>query len=667
MLEGVIGSLAAVAAVAVSDMEKAFNHPLISLQNVRRSYRTESMEVTALDGISLTINKGEFIAIMGQSGSGKSTLMNILGCLDKPSSGEYTINGQSVADLDVDHLSALRLKTFGFVFQRYQLLTTLTATQNVALPAIYSGTNLTERTERAQELLAKLGMQERMEHRPGELSGGQQQRVSVARAMINGAEVILADEPTGALDSASGDQLLDLLKELNQEGVTVILITHDQAVAEHAHRQVHLLDGKILSDSGSPPIKENTVTQQSEPKIGVFPSISAFAALTMAFGSLQLNWFRTLLTLLGIVIGVASVVTMMAIGEGGKQDVLKRIEAIGTNLISIRPGGGNQRNTGDIASLTLDDVAALRALPGVSYAAPERSSRRTMRYGENSFSGRITGTTEDYVHVKDWEMAQGVFFTQQDFADYAAVVVIGDTVATTLFEDRYQAVGNYILMSNAFYQVIGVLKSKGASAGGNDMDDEVLIPYSTGRLRVFGRDYLSSITIKVESTDVVQDVQQNILRTLTERHGKEDVMVRTTDALVEAVTETQNTLTLLLASVAGISLFVGGIGVMNIMLVNVSERKREIGLRMATGAKPRDILKQFNIEAWVVCIMGGVLGIVIGYILIFLLSQFSISVGYTMLPPVLAFFTSLAIGLVFGYAPAHKAASLNPIEALAQE
>lgn len=657
--------------VCLGGLVAVSNPPLIALRNVTRQYQTEGVQVKALDDISLTIHKGEFVAIMGQSGSGKSTLMNILGCLDTPSSGTYTIRGHDVSQLSNEQLSALRLKTFGFVFQRYQLLPSLSAQDNVALPAIYSHTPAHERSEKATALLARLGLADRQGHKPGELSGGQQQRVSVARALINGAEVILADEPTGALDSTSGEQLLELLKSLHQEGVTVILITHDSAVAEHANRQIHLLDGKIVADSAHAQQEgtDNDVPMVSSfsHDITPFSSISGFAALKMAFSALRLNWFRTLLTLLGIIIGVAAVVTMMAIGEGGKQDVLNRIEAIGTNLISVRPGGGNMRNTGDIATLTLDDAEALRSIPGVTYVAPERTSRKTIRFAENDFSGRITGTSPDYLYAKDWEMAQGVFFSEEDVASYAPVVVLGDTVAETLFDDKYQAVGRYILMSNSLYQVIGVLKAKGASAGGSDQDDEVLIPISTGRLKVFGRAYLTGITVKASGSDVASAVKDAVLATLVQRHGKEDVMVFTTDSLVEAVTETQNTLTWLLASVAAISLFVGGIGVMNIMLVNVTERKREIGLRMATGAKPADILKQFNIEAWVVCVAGGAIGVILGYCVIFLISQFEITVAYTLTPPVLAFVTSLCVGVIFGYAPALKASRLSPIDALSED
>ncbi|WP_016957333.1 MacB family efflux pump subunit [Catenovulum agarivorans] len=643
--------------------------PLLELKDVCRYYTSSEVEVKALDKINLTVMRGEFIAIMGQSGSGKSTLMNILGCLDKPTHGEYLINGQAVAELDAECLSALRLKTFGFVFQRYQLLSNYTAQENVAMPAIYSGMDKSARLTRADELLARLGLAERSLHKPTELSGGQQQRVSVARALINGAEVILADEPTGALDSASGEQLLELLKQLNQEGVTVILITHDPEVAEHADRLIQVKDGVILDDSAEQKREQPTTQQHGHvsEQIKPLPSVGTFESILMAFTALHANWFRTLLTLLGIIIGVAAVVTMMAIGEGGKKQVLERIEAIGTNLILIRPGGANIRSSGDNASLSLEDANALVAIDGASYVAPERSTRATIRFGQYDFSGRIKGTNPDYQFAKDWQLAQGVFFTEADIKSFAPVIILGDTVVKQLFQHGENPIGQYVLMKNAFYQVIGVLQAKGASAGGNDMDDEVLIPVTTGMLKVFGRKHLSSITVKAESTEQVAQVTEAIKSKLVARHGKEDFMVFTTDSLVETVTETQDTLTYLLASVAGISLFVGGIGVMNIMLVNVSERRREIGLRIATGAKPTDILKQFNIEAWVVCILGGLVGIVIGFAVTLLIANFNIPIAYSMTPPLLAFVTSLLVGVIFGYAPAHKAAKLNPIEALAED
>ncbi|MDO6747847.1 MacB family efflux pump subunit [Gilvimarinus sp. 1_MG-2023] len=654
-----------VVAVVVEVVAVASN-ALINLSNIGRYYQLGETRVDALKDVSLTIERGEFVAIMGQSGSGKSTLMNILGCLDQPSSGTYEVDGINVAELNADELSALRLNTFGFVFQRYQLLANITALDNVAMPGIYKGQDRASRRERAGQLLQKLGMGERAHHKPSELSGGQQQRVSIARALINGAEVILADEPTGALDSQSGEQVLDLLQTLNREGVTIILITHDRHIAEHAERVVSFKDGQLIDDTGAS--AQSAEVPAAPKKVRVFPSISLFESARIALGSLRVNLFRTLLTLLGIIIGVASVVLMIAIGEGGKAEVLERIESIGTNLISVRPGGSNlRRDSGNIATLTVEDAEAIEALPGVKAVAPERNSRSTLRYGNKDYSGRIRGTTPSYFTVRDWELSQGVFFEQDDIDNYASVMVVGATVAESLFDTGENPIGRFVLVNSAPYQIIGLLKAKGSDPSGQDMDDEVLIPLTTARLKMFGRAHLSSITIQATDTQSAARLETDIETLLVERHQAEDVQVRSTESLVQAVTAAQDTLTLLLGSIAAISLFVGGIGVMNIMLVNVSERRREIGLRIATGAKPSDILRQFNIEALVVCFFGGVLGIIIGFAGALVVRSFDVAITFTLLPAALAFATSIAVGLVFGFIPARKAARLNPITALAEE
>ena len=641
----------------------------IRLSQLSRYYTTGPTTVKALDRVSLGIDRGEFVAIMGQSGSGKSTLMNILGCLDQPTSGGYYLGGHSVADLDVNELSALRLKTFGFVFQRYQLLANFSALDNVAMPAIYSGTPKRERMAKAQALLARLGLAERADHYPAELSGGQQQRVAIARALINGAEVILADEPTGALDSQSGEEVLRLLRELNREdGVTVILITHDRAIAEHADRVIQMLDGHVSADSAEVTRAPEAGASKATPTpIASYPRVGLLESAGLALQALRANVFRTLLTLLGIIIGVAAVVVMMAIGEGGKQDVLKRIEAIGTNLLSVYPGGRNIRSSGTIATLSMDDARALESIPGVAAVAPERGDRATLRFGAQDYGGRVRGVTPAYFSVRDWHLAQGVLLGEDDLESFASVIVIGNTVAEELFVNGEDPVGQYVLMRNTPFQVIGVLQPKGASPGGGDMDDEVYVPITTAQLKFFGSAYLSNITIKVTDTDRVAGVEAEVTRVLTERHNQEDFRVRNTASLVDAVSQTQDTLTWLLGSVAAISLFVGGIGVMNIMLVNVSERRREIGLRIATGAKPQDILTQFNIEALVVCVLGGIIGVGVGLLATLVVSQFKLPVAYSLNPPMLAFGTSLLVGLVFGYAPAHKAASLNPVLALAED
>lgn len=636
---------------------------LLALNHIERSYRNGDSEIKALNDVSLTIEQGEFVAIMGQSGSGKSTLMNILGCLDTPTQGQYLINGHDVSKLNTDQLAALRLKTFGFVFQRYQLLPALNAQENVALPALYANTSKTERSHRALELLQKLGLEGREHHKPTELSGGQQQRVSIARALINGADVILADEPTGALDSKSSQQVLALLSELNQQGVTVILITHDAEVAAQAKRQIHIQDGKILSDNGDN--RSELYSNQAE-TLRPLPSIAVSEAVAISFRALFANWFRTLLTLLGVVIGVGAVVAMMAIGEGGKQQVIDRIESMGTNLLMLRPGGANMRNSGDIATLTLADVDALNELPELVGIAPEREGRSTIRYLNRDYRSKIMATTPNYLQIRDWEIAQGVMFTMQDNAQKAPVIVIGATIAESLFPDG-NAIGQYVMMKNSIYQVIGILSEQGASAGGMNNDEVVLVPLQTGLTRVFSGRYLGGLTIKVHSGEDLEAVEETIRTRLIERHGKEDFGIFNTASLIEAVSETQNTMTFLLGSIAAISLLVGGIGVMNIMLVSVTERRREIGLRLATGAKPKDILRQFNIEALVVCCSGGVIGVLLGIGAALLIAHFGIAIALSWQPAALAFASAFLVGLIFGHAPARKASRLNPIDALAEE
>lgn len=641
----------------------ASKHPLLAVEHIHRSYHNGDAQIKALDDVSLTIEEGEFVAIMGQSGSGKSTLMNIIGCLDTASEGRYFINGHDVSQLNVDQLAALRLKTFGFVFQRYQLLPALSAQENVALPALYANTSRSERYQNAIALLQKLGLEGREHHKPTELSGGQQQRVSIARALINGAEVILADEPTGALDSKSSEQVLELLGDLNQQGVTIILITHDAEVAAKAKRQIHIQDGKILSDNGC---SREYSTQTNNETLSDLPSIAISEAVSISFRALYANWFRTLLTLLGVVIGVAAVVAMMAIGEGGKQQVIDRIESMGTNLLLLRPGGANMRNSGDIATLTLADVDALALLPELVGIAPEREGRSTIRYLNRDYRSKIMATTPNYLQVRDWEIAQGVMFNEQDNQEKAPVIVIGATIADSLFPNE-TAIGRYVMMKNSLYQVIGILTEQGASSGGMNNDEVVLIPLQTGLTRVFSGRYLGGLTIKVQSGEDLSAVEESIRQQLIQRHGKEDFGIFNTASLIEAVSETQNTMTMLLGSIAAISLLVGGIGVMNIMLVSVTERRREIGLRLATGAKPKDILRQFNIEALVVCCSGGIIGVLLGVGAALLIARFNIAIALSWQPAVLAFASAFLVGLIFGHAPARKASRLNPIDALAEE
>jgi macrolide transport system ATP-binding/permease protein len=642
--------------------------PILELNAVHKHYTNGDTTVRALDGVSLAIHRGEFVAIMGQSGSGKSTLMNIIGCLDRPTSGSYLVFGKEAAHLAADELAALRRETFGFVFQRYNLLATATAGENVEIPSVYAGLSKPKRVQRASRLLQRLGLGDRTDHRPAELSGGQQQRVAIARALVNDPPVILADEPTGALDSKSGEEVLALLKELHAEGRTIILITHAENVARYASRIVRIQDGQILEDSGvTEKLTSETIRDANSNLSGVSLSASLQEALVTAWRSLHVNLFRTILTLLGIIIGVAAVVAMLAVGEGSRQKVMDRISAFGTNLMLIRPGAAGIRNTGDIITLVPEDAAAIKALPNIEAALPERSSRMTVRYGSIDYQTAVQGTGEDFPSARDWKVAEGQFFHTDDLKAYAPVVVLGRTVARTLFPDGRSPVGKYVLLRNVPFLVIGVMTEKGASPNGSDQDDVIFVPINTGLVRLFGKSYLSSITVKVADTTDIDATQASIEALLKERHRTEDFSVRNMASILQAAMETQDTFTLLLGTVAAISLLVGGIGVMNIMLVSVVERTREIGIRMATGARMRDILLQFNIEAAVVCAAGGVLGIVVGVVAGMILRYTGMTVIFSVTPAVLAFVCASATGLIFGYLPARKAARLDPVVALASE
>ncbi|HWL70974.1 MAG TPA: MacB family efflux pump subunit [Geminicoccus sp.] len=641
--------------------------PLISLRGITRTFARGETEVRALRGVDLDIWRGEFVAIMGQSGSGKTTLMNILGLLDRPSEGSYRFGQDEVGDLEPAERAELRRDRFGFVFQQYNLLANATALENVEVPAVYAGRSKAERSERATELLTMLGLGERLDHKPAQLSGGQQQRVSIARALMNGGEVILADEPTGALDSASGQDVMRLLRELHGLGHTVILITHDRSVAQQADRLVEVRDGRIIADSGPllPPPRSRQVV---EPAGGTASSLPiAGEILKTAARALSANLFRTALTLLGVVIGVASVVAMLAIGNGAKKEVLDRISAMGPDLMLIRPGARNVRTAdGTVATLVDGDRLALEQVDNIRGVISEYNFTVTAKAGGGDLVTQSTSTVPSFPDVRAWPVEQGSFFTEDDLVEFAAVAVIGKTVADNLFPGG-NAVGQYVLLNSIPFQVIGVMSARGATPFGSDQDDVVFVPLTTGQLRLHGKPFVRSITVQVADTGRMAETEAEVMAVLESRHGAMDFQVRNTAAILEMATESQNTLTVLLGAIALISLLVGGIGVMNIMLVSVTERTREIGVRMATGARPRDILLQFNAEALAVCLVGGVVGVALGVGTALLLGAFGRAVLLSPEPIVLAFGCAVATGLVFGYLPASKAARLDPVAALSSD
>ena len=645
--------------------------PLIELRGINKIYNSGELAVQVLRDVSLDIYQGEFVAIIGSSGSGKSTLMNLLGCLDRPTSGEYRFAGRRVSEMDRDQLAGLRREAFGFVFQSYNLIPSANAVENVEIPAIYAGRPAAERHERARTLLQRLGLGERLGNRPNQLSGGQQQRVSIARALMNDAAVVLADEPTGALDSQSGKDVLALLKELSAQGKTVIIITHDREVASHADRLIEIKDGRILSDSGAEIGRGAT---SKAPTVDEPPPGPALAdtgeAVRMAVRALKSNLFRTILTLLGIVIGVGSVVTMLAVGNGARQQVVEQISAMGTNLLTVRPGAPNMPRSasGVVATLTPEDAQAMAEVENVITALGELQGSATLRVGSIDYRTSVTATNAGMPVVREWPLADGTFFTAEEERSYATVVVLGQTAARNLFPDLSDLIGRYLMIGNVPFQVIGVMSPKGATPWGQDQDDVALVPFSTGSLRLFGQRYVQSITAHIADVSRIEETQERIRQELLQRHnGVEDFQIRNTASLLEAVTATQDTLTVLLGSIAAISLLVGGIGVMNIMLVNVTERTREIGIRMATGARAGDIQQQFITEALVVSAIGGVLGVLGGLGSAALIGSLGTAVEFTLPPVLLAFGCAFATGLIFGFMPARKAAHLDPVQALAAD
>jgi macrolide transport system ATP-binding/permease protein len=655
---------------------------MIELKNITKTYQMGTVQVHALRNVSLNITPGEFVAIMGPSGSGKSTLLHIIGFLDRPDSGLYLLGGRDITKFNDDELAILRNRIAGFVFQQFHLLPRISAVENAELPLIYAGKG--HLTEKALEKIRGVGLSERAFHRPNELSGGEQQRVAIARSLVNEPLIILADEPTGNLDTKSEEEIIAILQELNQQGKTIVMVTHEQEIATHAKRIIRMRDGEIVADERKKTTRGKASVKSKRLSINSMLSESRHTVATAAFmdhfrqalQAIVSHKMRSFLSMVGILIGIASVIAMLALGQGAKESIAERMASLGSNLLSIRPGSSRLRGValeaGAVTRFTIKDADAIAKLSDtVKRVAPSVRGSGQLVYGNKNWNTQIQGTGIDYAPMRAAVPTVGRFFTEEELRMRQKIAVIGTTVVEELFGTT-NPIGATIKINRINFKVIGVLPEKGASPF-RDQDDIVIIPITTAMYRLLGKQYVDVIDVEVRNPQLMEQAQESIRKVIIKRHRlneeKEDSFyIRNMADIQEALQSTTRTMTWLLGSIAAIALLVGGIGIMNIMLVSVSERTREIGLRKALGAKKMDIMVQFLIEAVLMTISGGIVGILCGVgvsLLLALVAGWATKVSLFSI--VLATTFSLVVGIGFGLWPARQAAQLHPIEALRYE
>jgi len=657
---------------------------MIEIKNIFKTYQMGKIEVKALCDVSLKISSGEFVAIMGVSGSGKSTLMHILGLLDRPDSGSFYLGDKEITKLSDEELATLRNRLIGFVFQQFHLLPRMSALENAELPLIYAGKRHLK--QRAKEELVGVGLEDRIRHRPNELSGGEQQRVAIARSLVNEPLIILADEPTGNLDSKSKEEIIAILQKLNQKGKTVIIVTHEKEIAACCRRVIQMRDGRIISDERTQ--EERKISEVTAIEDGLISNLLSkprkvsgetkfLDYLRQAVAAMLSNKMRSILSILGILIGVCAVIAMLALGQGAKESIEKQLASLGSNLLVIRPGSsklhGVAMQAGTVTRFTLADIAAMAKLAEVvKSVSPSVSGRGQMVYGNSNWNTQVEGVGVDYESIRAAYPALGRFFTESEVKMREKVVLIGTTVARELFGE-VNPIGQTIKINLLNFKVIGILPAKGANTF-HDQDDVAVIPVTTAMFRVFGKEYVDTVYVEAKTPDSIDAAQTALSELIIKQHrlnpkdAEDSFQIRNMSDIKDTLEATTKTMSMLLGAIAGISLLVGGIGIMNIMLVSVTERTREIGLRKAIGATNKDIMVQFLIEAMLMSFLGGIFGVLLGWAVATLITVFAgWTVRVSLFSVVLSTSFSLVVGIAFGLWPAKKAAKLDPIEALRYE
>ncbi|MEI8345089.1 MAG: ABC transporter permease [Candidatus Omnitrophota bacterium] len=640
----------------------------------------DAQTVRALQSVTLSIETGEFVAIMGPSGSGKSTLLHLLGFLDRPDTGSYFLAGRDISVLADDELAVLRNHVAGFVFQQFHLLPRLSALENAQLPLIYAGKR--HLRGRALERIREVGLAARSGHHPNKLSGGEQQRVAIARSLVNEPIILFADEPTGNLDTKSEEEIMAILKQLNEAGKTIVMVTHEREIADSAKRIIFMRDGRVVSDERrdkklavAAPVESDFIDRALEPSKSAVRQAEFKDHLRQSVQSIISHKLRSALSMLGILIGVAAVIAMLALGEGARDSIAQRLASMGSNLLMVRPGSsrlhGVSLEAGAVTRFTLQEAEAMSKLPEIkSVSAAVRGSAQAV-YGSKNWTTQVQGVGADYEAMRASVPVVGRFFNQEELRSRQKKAVIGATVARELY-GTVNPVGTTLKINRINFHVIGVLPSKG-STGWHDEDDLIVIPITTAMYRVLGKQYVDSIDVEVRDAALMGQAQESLRHFIIKRHrlSKDDedsFQIRNMAEIQDMLASTTRTMTILLGSIAAISLLVGGIGIMNIMLVSVTERTREIGLRKAIGARKADIVAQFLIESVVMTLTGGVLGVCLGSAIAFSLS--TVAGWATRISPasvILATTFSAAVGILFGFWPAKQAANLDPIRALRYE